>query len=697
MKLHFITLVALANFAAANSDCQIVWNTGWTNNTIGPSHIASTQNIEVADDFDSTQPIGRLFFEGHGPLNGSYPVDGVWVRFYAWTPNGPGALQHQRFLAAGDPNLGVLDIPETIDVRLVPPFQASGKHFISVQVDFAPSGGYWYPWIGSGTTPQLSAAWVRDNNGAATWGPCLDFQGQAMNVDASFTLQSAQQGVSCDEWVEEPTPVPNMEYSILRDITVIGPGDVWAVGHYQRTSPGYTEQITLGMHHDGTSWTVTPTPSPAPGPNQSNDYLWAVSAIDSDDVWAGGEQNMQVNGGWVGSQPLTIHWDGASWTEIPSPVPPTSIGAGYTGSSVLEIEAIETDDVWFLGRWVGPYPGTSSTRPAMAMHWDGSSFTLVPTPVLAGTQAIHAADAFSSNEIWAVGGMTSATTPYPYVLRWDGSNWSHVVIPPAGVTSTVFDVAVLAPNNVWISAQRLVGTTPQNFLLHYNGTAWSQIAAPTIAPMHVTSSNDIWLAGSSLHHFDGSAWRVADGFGCVPSPSFAAISGVGSELWAAGRQLGAGLAPLTARRQGPCGIVEYCTSSSTTNGCHPAISGVGVPSASASSGFEVRVAGVEGQRQGLIFYGASGSQSLVWAAGSTSYLCVKAPTQRLSAQNSGGNFGSCNGLYTQDWNAFMASHPSALGSPRAVGQVFNAQGWLRDPIAPKTTNLSNALEFTLQP
>jgi hypothetical protein len=50
-----------------------------------------------------------------------------------------------------------------------------------------------------------------------------------------------------------------------------------------------------------------------------------------------------------------------------------------------------------------------------------------------------------------------------------------------------------------------------------------------------------------------------------------------------------------------------------------------------------------------------------------------------------------------DWNAFIATNPGALGNPFLAGQAVYAQGWFRDPPAPKTTSLSNALKFTVCP
>jgi hypothetical protein len=111
----------------------------------------------------------------------------------------------------------------------------------------------------------------------------------------------------------------------------------------------------------------------------------------------------------------------------------------------------------------------------------------------------------------------------------------------------------------------------------------------------------------------------------------------------------------------------------------------------------IAAANIEGQKQGLLFYGLSGQTALPWAAGSTSFFCVKSPTQRMGAQLSGGTTGACDGNLSQDWLAFVAANPGALGAPYSVGQVVDAQAWYRDPPAVKTTNLSNGLEFTLVP
>ncbi len=85
-----------------------------------------------------------------------------------------------------------------------------------------------------------------------------------------------------------------------------------------------------------------------------------------------------------------------------------------------------------------------------------------------------------------------------------------------------------------------------------------------------------------------------------------------------------------------------------------------------------------------------------WCSPGSSFLCVKAPTQRTIASNSGGTVAQCNGSLSLDWNAFHAANPGAFGAPFSAGQKVYVQAWFRDPPACKTTSLTNALEVTLQ-
>jgi hypothetical protein len=143
---------------------------------------------------------------------------------------------------------------------------------------------------------------------------------------------------------------------------------------------------------------------------------------------------------------------------------------------------------------------------------------------------------------------------------------------------------------------------------------------------------------------------------------------------------------------------SYCTAGTSANGCTATMAAVGSPSASQGSGFTLSASGVEGVKSGLIFYGITAALANPWAGGaSSSFLCVKAPTQRTPAQQSGGTAGACDGTLSLDWNAYVANNPGALGTPFTPGQVVWSQAWYRDPPSPGTTSLSNGMRFTVGP
>ncbi len=145
--------------------------------------------------------------------------------------------------------------------------------------------------------------------------------------------------------------------------------------------------------------------------------------------------------------------------------------------------------------------------------------------------------------------------------------------------------------------------------------------------------------------------------------------------------------------------LTYCTAGVTSSGCSAAIAADAQPSATLASACSIEVSGVEGDKQGLVFYGVdnAGFTPLSWGAGSTSYFCVKPPVRRAIAMNSGGTAGQCDGALALDWNAHQAANPGSLGNPFMVGAKVYVQGWFRDPPAPRATSLSNALELTVGP
>ena len=191
-------------------------------------------------------------------------------------------------------------------------------------------------------------------------------------------------------------------------------------------------------------------------------------------------------------------------------------------------------------------------------------------------------------------------------------------------------------------------------------------------------------------------WRWFGWESCPTAIRRVVITGIGtpSGAFIAMDGLQASFAPNAACNTGP---LAYCTSGTTTSGCNAQISATAQPSASLSTPMWINVSNLEGQKTGLVFYGLSALSPQSWCVNTgTSFLCVKAPTQRTIAFNSGGTNGGCDGSLSLDWNAYHLANPGAVGTPFFAGQNLYAQAWFRDPPSCRPTALSNALKLTVE-
>jgi len=107
------------------------------------------------------------------------------------------------------------------------------------------------------------------------------------------------------------------------------------------------------------------------------------------------------------------------------------------------------------------------------------------------------------------------------------------------------------------------------------------------------------------------------------------------------------------------------------------------------------VSAIEGDKDGILFFGTAGRQAKPWGGG-TSYQCVVPPVRRTGLQTGTGTAGLCDGSYALDFNAWMTSHPAKAPAANATVQM---QCWFRDPqnTSNQTTSLSDALEFRVAP
>jgi hypothetical protein len=143
------------------------------------------------------------------------------------------------------------------------------------------------------------------------------------------------------------------------------------------------------------------------------------------------------------------------------------------------------------------------------------------------------------------------------------------------------------------------------------------------------------------------------------------------------------------------GATSYCTAGTSASGCLATLGTSGTPSATSPSGFVVTASGVEGDKDGLYYFGVNGQQASPWGNG-TSYQCVTPPVTRAGILSGSGTPGACDGTFAQDLNALWSSNP--VKNP-GEGATVECQLWYRDPLntGNQTTGLSNALSFVVCP
>jgi hypothetical protein len=243
-------------------------------------------------------------------------------------------------------------------------------------------------------------------------------------------------------WSIVATPQPGgVSVDRLLAVDAAAPNDVWAVGTYWDAS-GY-EQHSVILHWDGVSWRIVQTGRPLT--TRRNDQVEC-------DTWGGltGITVVTASNVWAVGDSTTCHFDGMFWTEVPSPQPRRE---HYEIAYPLEdVSAASPTDIWAVGARIldGPFQISWDT---LAEHWDGTEWTRHTIDIPVG-QVLLGVDAVASNDVWAVGGDDYGAM----IIHYDGSSWSRVPTPEANRAGHLAGVGSAAPDNLWAAGDYQLGT-----------------------------------------------------------------------------------------------------------------------------------------------------------------------------------------------------------------------------------------------
>ena len=179
-----------------------------------------------------------------------------------------------------------------------------------------------------------------------------------------------------------------------------------------------------------------------------------------------------------GYNTLIEHWEGSAWTIVPSP--------NSVGNNILQgVTCVSSSDCWAVGNADEP----DVHQRTLVEHWDGNGWSVVPSPnrglssppidVLVGVACI------SASECWAAGSNDDSNgVGQTLIERWDGMLWTIVNSPNASGSNSFQAVTCASPSppeECWAVGETVTGKgMAQTLVEEWNGSAWSLVSSPNI-------------------------------------------------------------------------------------------------------------------------------------------------------------------------------------------------------------------------
>jgi hypothetical protein len=324
-----------------------------------------------------------------------------------------------------------------------------------------------------------------------------------------------------------------------------------------------------------------------------DDVLLGSTCANALQCWAVGITLGNLGGsGPSTANPLVEAWNGTTWTLVPMPLP------GGEGGGLFDATCINGSDCWAVGAVVGS--GTGNPTGTLIEQWNGTSWSVVPSPSPSGSGVVGAilssVSCASASSCMAVGYATDVNGDNltDVVEQWNGSRWNLL---PAAATGQAFDqlvsVQCLSAVDCWAVGNAGPAAQMPNFLPifpgaigdqglieHWDGSAWSIIPSASepapnggyLSGLECVAATDCWAAGATtddtgtasgilMEHWDGATWTdtsasvpdstapgILAGISCVSSAQCWAVGSTGSFNNGSGAQ--------------PQSVVEYWNGSS---------------------------------------------------------------------------------------------------------------------------------------
>jgi len=246
---------------------------------------------------------------------------------------------------------------------------------------------------------------------------------------------------------------------------------------------------TLAESWNGSRWSVAPSANRGSGGNA----LFGASCALAAACMAVGASGLASGGasGLSGSEQRTLieSWDGTRWSVLPSPSP------GSTGSALFGVSCVSAD----LCAAVGAAGNSGDIERPLAESWDGTRWSVVPSPSLGSGGTLYAVSCTANNACMAVGCFGKGNNCFRALTEsWDGARWTKVPSASPGIAGNrlngVSCVSAGACTAVGVDGTGNGVTT--SLVESWDGTRWSAVPSPNPGPGYT------WLSGVSCTSTD---------------------------------------------------------------------------------------------------------------------------------------------------------------------------------------------------
>jgi hypothetical protein len=333
----------------------------------------------------------------------------------------------------------------------------------------------------------LSGLWAR--TAADAW--AVGVFGETANEDEQGGLTLHWNGTA---WTQVLAPNPQFRNERLNGVSGTAANDVWAVGA-AAVAINQLPKVPWALHWDGAAWREVAVPTgPNPG-GTGRGGLRGVVALSATDAWAVGKS--------PGVTAIAEHWDGTAWTLATVP----NVKLGLNG-----VAAVSAAELWAVGDGV---LNANGTRSGTIMHFTGGSWQLAPNQVTLPSSTLNvtlnAVTVVNARDVWAVGSFTdNLSVSHALIQHFNGVSWTRVPTPATSGTTThtsLGGVAARSATDVFaVGGLSHTDLTEDSYILHWNGTAWAAETVP-----HTTAPDD-GLAAAAVTPGGSPLWAAGQSF-----------------------------------------------------------------------------------------------------------------------------------------------------------------------------------------